>query len=775
MKTAYKIIVAVAIVCCFAQQARAGYREDAMLEFINKMREQERARSSSTTADLHASYLNSTVDHDKRLISLALGASYLDKNPRLALQYLVSAELDCPANDPILPMIRYYLAEAKFRGGAFSEVINLSKSLLSTEFGDAWVKRVQSLLIESLYASGDFEGLTQAFWDYSKRFNFSRRQEVLARMAYEAFEKRGDRKEAFGLLEGIAVNYPATAESRWAFRKLEDATCQSMASGGYTFSEKLLSRLSKNVVLGNGLGEFIQSALSRPIVDSNGKVHVKAAAEKAQFYVGARLFELAKTEMQSMYEQERKDSASKILPSIILDLAKTNLRLFRPEESVRYLSDFIYNYPRHMFRGRAQELLGDALRYAGEIKGAAENYGLALVKRDTPILRWMHFWNLYRSKQYQAALALLEKPGYVTPREGDDRFIVDYWHAHILELLQMPDQANSIYRNILSHHGNSFYAAMVAVRHPELAKSDALSKSVPTTLTVSDTTRPSIISLAAKSMAARAGGSAELGERADLKLITDLRNVGLLDAAAAQLGRLRWVGFNQPDSFAAITRLSADLDDYRPSRNLRYTTFSSLRTLPSNWDELMRSQVEHADEWKVYYPLAYERIVVPMANHMQINPLLVLSIMRAESSYNKEARSPVGAVGLMQLMPYTALKIATLLHDEDFDIREVTDPEINIGYGLYYLDRLLRYYGDNPFLAAAAYNAGPAAVNQWLGTCRDCSSDEFVDSIPYYETRRYVREVIRNYEVYSRVYLGRPAMNLLPEMPKSLPENEEIF
>ena len=420
-----------------------------MLEFINKMREQERARSYSTTSDLHASYLKSTIDHDKRLLSLALGARYLDKNPRLALQYLVSAELDCPVNDTLLPMIRYYLAEAKFRGGAFSEVVDLSKSILSREFGDAWVKRVQSLLIESLYASGDFEGLTQAFSEYSKRFNFSRRQEVLARMASEAFEKRGDRKDAFGLLEGLAVNYPATAESRWAFRKLEDATCQTQAKGGYIFSETLLSRLSKNVVLGNGLGEFIHSALSRPIVDANGKLTVKAAADKARFFVSARLFELARTEMQSMYDQEQRNKSSKNLPSIILDLAKTNLRLFHPEQSVRYLSDFIYNYPGHMFRGRAQELLGDALRYAGEIKGAAENYGLALVKRDAPILRWMHFWNLYRSKQYKAALALLEKAGYVTPRDGDDRFIIDYWHARILELLQLPEQANSIYRNIL--------------------------------------------------------------------------------------------------------------------------------------------------------------------------------------------------------------------------------------------------------------------------------------------------------------------------------------
>jgi len=152
-----------------------------------------------------------------------------------------------------------------------------------------------------------------------------------------------------------------------------------------------------------------------------------------------------------------------------------------------------------------------------------------------------------------------------------------------------------------------------------------------------------------------------------------------------------------------------------------------------------------------------------------------LSIMRNESFYNKEARSGVGAQGLMQLMPYTAMKIATLLHDEAFDIRDVCRPEVNIGYGIYYIDRLLRYYSDSPVLAAAAYNGGPVVVNQWLGTCGGCEVDEFVDSIPYLETRRYVREVMRTMDLYARIYTGKPGLPSLTPMPLTAPPGEGIF
>lgn len=129
----------------------------------------------------------------------------------------------------------------------------------------------------------------------------------------------------------------------------------------------------------------------------------------------------------------------------------------------------------------------------------------------------------------------------------------------------------------------------------------------------------------------------------------------------------------------------------------------------------------------------------------------------------------------MQLMPYTAMKIAQLINDQNFDATDLAKPEVNIGYGSYYLDKLLRYYGDNPFVAVAAYNGGPVAVNQWLGSCDGCAADEFVESIQYRETRRYVREVMRNYSQYIRIYTGQQALSELPPMPAQLPDGEEIF
>jgi soluble lytic murein transglycosylase len=199
-----------------------------------------------------------------------------------------------------------------------------------------------------------------------------------------------------------------------------------------------------------------------------------------------------------------------------------------------------------------------------------------------------------------------------------------------------------------------------------------------------------------------------------------------------------------------------------------------MQSIPRDYVQLLEHQRKHKDAWKIFYPEAYEKIISPISKGIKISPYLVLAIMRAESFYNKDANSPVGAYGLMQLMPYTALKIANLLHDEEFDMLELGRPEVNISYGAYYLDRLIRYYSGNPYVAVAAYNAGPKAVSQWVTSCAQCEPDEFIESIPFRETRRYVREVMRNFVQYNRIYLERPEPLPLPPMPSRLPE-EEIF
>ncbi|MCA1706972.1 MAG: lytic transglycosylase domain-containing protein, partial [Actinobacteria bacterium] len=110
--------------------------------------------------------------------------------------------------------------------------------------------------------------------------------------------------------------------------------------------------------------------------------------------------------------------------------------------------------------------------------------------------------------------------------------------------------------------------------------------------------------------------------------------------------------------------------------------------------------------------------------------------------FDRNARSPAGAIGLMQLLPETAKGIALHTGGEKFVVKDLYDPEINVRYGAFYLQRLLRKYDDER-LALAAYNAGQRNVDEWLAADR---------GIVFPETREYVDEVARLRDVYARAY-----------------------
>ncbi len=125
---------------------------------------------------------------------------------------------------------------------------------------------------------------------------------------------------------------------------------------------------------------------------------------------------------------------------------------------------------------------------------------------------------------------------------------------------------------------------------------------------------------------------------------------------------------------------------------------------------------------------------------------LVLAIMHQESSFRPEAISRVGAVGLMQLMPSTARPLIKKFFPDDKDPL-LTDPVVNITCGMYYLNSMIERYGKTEF-ALAAYNAGPGITSQWIRSFGDRPIVEFVEMIPYYETRDYVKNIIKKQAIY---------------------------
>lgn len=154
---------------------------------------------------------------------------------------------------------------------------------------------------------------------------------------------------------------------------------------------------------------------------------------------------------------------------------------------------------------------------------------------------------------------------------------------------------------------------------------------------------------------------------------------------------------------------------------------------------------------KIIYPYPYKEIINKYATEYNTDALLVLSVIKAESSFLPFSSSNKGAIGLMQLMPDTAKEISVKIGEKYPDI-DLKDPETNIRYGSMYLASLSKKYDGNTVLTLAAYNAGSGRVDEWLKTTDLAYNNYSIKDIPFPETRTYVEKVLKYYHEYSDLY-----------------------
>jgi len=155
---------------------------------------------------------------------------------------------------------------------------------------------------------------------------------------------------------------------------------------------------------------------------------------------------------------------------------------------------------------------------------------------------------------------------------------------------------------------------------------------------------------------------------------------------------------------------------------------------------------------KTIHPLHYKDIVIENADFFGLDSYLIFSVIRTESKFNKDAVSPKGAIGLMQLMPDTAEYLQRELGLNRIKEIDLKNPQSNIYLGTGYLTHLLNVNKGNLVLALAAYNAGPTTVSRWINDGIWDGDIGNVDKIPYKETREYVFKVIAAYEKYKELY-----------------------
>lgn len=235
--------------------------------------------------------------------------------------------------------------------------------------------------------------------------------------------------------------------------------------------------------------------------------------------------------------------------------------------------------------------------------------------------------------------------------------------------------------------------------------------------------------------------------------VRDLVLVGLEDGARRELREIEKRARSAVDRKLLMTEF-ANVKNFERSSYIGETGFGAARLSGG-----LRGSGRMF--WEYAYPRAWESAVAQASRSTSVPEELIWGIMRAESHFRYDAQSPVGALGLMQLMPFTGRKVADLLNLKTFETRSLLEPETNIKLGSRYLQRLVEKFSGKVPLVAGAYNAGPHRVYAWVRNFGSLDMDEFIEHIPYIETRNYVKRVARNFQIYRLLYAGPPSLQAM--------------
>lgn len=352
-------------------------------------------------------------------------------------------------------------------------------------------------------------------------------------------------------------------------------------------------------------------------------------------------------------------------------------------------------------------------------------------------------WSLREEGNHQEALATLRRSRAAIPVEPGEENAgrAAYWEARTLAQLEKREEAIAAYEALVRAMPLTYYGLSAASRLTELDASrvQRLVEQMRASLDRphAPPTQPSV--------------DGDVLARA-----TELLIVGSVDRAEAELRSLGLLGEATGDAEAwQVANLYVATDHPGEAVQLVRRRVASHRA--NGPEELARAKL------RIGYPKAFAPLIEQAAEPLSLPPAFVRAIAREESSFNPTVVSHANAFGLIQILVSTARGYSDEVGMEPTP-ENLRDPRTNLAFGTRYMARLFRRYEANPALVPAAYNAGHGSVERWLRQDRARPFDEFVEEIPYEETRRYTRRVLQTYGIYSLLDEGR-----LPTLGAGLP------
>jgi len=533
-----------------------------------------------------------------------------------------------------------------------------------------------------------------------------------------AYQATGDTAQAAAVLKKLYQTRPLTAEANQAATQLQVMNMQLTPAERKLHADALFNakRYSEAGTEYAAIGRA-DTQLSQQ--DRDALAIYTAVCD-------LRLKRVNRREIENLPQTNDDTAALKLY--MLAELARNEDR--RPEHD-SLVSQLVLRFP-------GSRWLEEALYSGGNMYWLKESAPQAIYNYSTlykmfpnstyaPSSHWRTAWLNYRTRNYSEAARLMDEQLQRYPG-GLEIPAALYWRGRIYEDEEHNfPQAQNCYRKLTTLYADFYYANLARQRLVALGTQP----SVAPTTALNATQRPPAPEL-----------SADLPEN-DVHLIKArlLANAALNEYIGPEIH-----ASPTADQWGALAQAEIYVSYGEFTRALQSMKHSGISFFAVPFDQVPPVY------WHLLFPQPYWTELVANSTKNNLDPYLVASLIRQESEFNPSAVSPANAYGLMQLLPSVGKSLAKKHGIRKFDSRQLLNPSVNLQLGTVNLRQVLDRFGGQVEYALAAYNAGDTPVRQWLASNDYKDVSEFVESIPYTETREYVQAILRNREMYRQLY-----------------------
>jgi len=642
--------------------------------------------------------------------------------------------------------IFYYMAKSLFYQEKYDQAEEYYLKLIKNYPDSVWAETASLEYADMFYTREDYITAENEYEHFRTAFPHSSYVPYCLFQLAICQEMNGKKDMAFENYKEIWLKYPLNEYSETVWENLirlpaEDSSIEPFVPTANQIYNR--GEIYFNIYYYySALDEFNRILQGDYLDNLPPELHSKTLFKKGMCYYKLGDYNQSKDYLLLSYE---KSPSSSLADDSLYYMGRALTNLNLDADAISYYQKLVELFPTSNYSDDALYRIGRIYFFKEDFQNAASYFQRVFDQYPNGDMLsnalWELGWIKYKAADYNSARTAFSN--YASSYKGtqlEEKGL--FWQAKCCQKLGENDKAADLYKKIVNLNSYSYYTfasgKMLAEMNEEVQIEEINTQLNPENPQIASVI-PDIYSILEED------SYIETGEINHIDRAIELLKLEFFNSASLEIE----AGSNEIEENLArilqIATLYMKSNDYANSFRIIYENFYKLK---SGLNE------PYADYlYYLYYPYGYKELVKKYSSQYNLDPLFTLAVIRQESLFEPDARSPADAQGLMQIWPPTGEYIANKMGIPNYNINLLLDPDINIRMGTYYLRQQLDNFGQNEYeYCLGAYNKGPGRMSDWISKRGNMDIGEFIESIPIPEAREYIKIVMGNYYFYQMLY-----------------------